>query len=296
MTLNTHKPLLYAIDAHHHYWWHGKRHHQWPAGVGNRLNQSFTPNDLILDMEAAKVNGCILMQSLNDYDETIEFLQIAAQHSHVLGVVGWLPLDNQAQTLKHLENLPNRELLIGVRHLINFEPDPKWLLRPEVIDSIYVIEDQRLVFDVVPVNEVQFDSVLAVANRFPNLLIVLDHLARPPIDKRDPVSWHKKIQMAAQLPNVSIKLSLGLDILMDWKWSIQDIQEFADKTIHLFGVDRVMAASNWPVCNLAANYSELWSGVRALIKDHQLIDQTKILSENAKKIFSFNKLPIVNSI
>ena len=77
MTLNAHKPLLYAIDAHHHYWWHGKRHHQWPAGVGNRLNQSFTPNDLIPDRVAAKVNGCVLMQSLNDYDETIE----QAQHA-----------------------------------------------------------------------------------------------------------------------------------------------------------------------------------------------------------------------
>ena len=296
MPLNTDHSLPYAIDAHHHYWWLGKRKHQWPAGVGDRLNKSFTPHDLIPQMEMAKVNGCILMQSLNDYDETVEFLELASQNSHLLGVVGWLPLESQALTLKYLETIPHRELLIGVRHLINFEPDPKWLLRPEVMDSIGVIEDQNLVFDVVPVNEEQFDSVLAVANRFPNLSIVLDHLARPPIDRRDPVSWHKKIQMAAQLPNVSIKLSVGLDILMDWKWSIQDIQEFADKTIHLFGVDRVMAASNWPICNLAANYSELWSGVRALIKDHQLIDQTKILSENAKKIFSFNKLPIVNSI
>jgi L-fuconolactonase len=283
----------FVIDAHHHYWWYGKRNHKWPDAVGDRLDQTFTPNDLVPQMELVKVDGCILIQSLNDYDETNEFLNIAKDYPHVLGVVGWIPLDNPDQTLKYLECISNRDLLIGIRHLINFEPDSKWLLRPEVIDSIQVIASQNLVFDLVPVNDVQFESVISVASKFPNLSIVLDHLARPPITQESSDIWINQIQRVSQLPNVSIKLSLGLDILMRWKWSTKDIQLFSDQVLTYFGTDRVMAASNWPVCNLATNYFDVWTSIRFLIKDLSLTDQEKILGNNAKKIFSLNKLPTI---
>jgi len=283
----------FVIDAHHHYWWHGKRNHKWPDAVGGRLDQTFTPNDLVPQMELVKVDGCILIQSLNDYDETNEFLNIANDYPHVLGVVGWVPLDNPDLTLKYLECISNRDLLIGIRHLINFEPDAKWLLRPEVIDSIQVIASQNLVFDLVPVNDVQFESVISVASKFPNLSIVLDHLARPPITQGSSDIWINQIQRASQLPNVSIKLSLGLDILMRWKWMTKDIQLISDQVLTYFGTDRVMAASNWPVCNLATNYFDVWTSIRFLIKDLSLTDQEKILGNNAKKIFSLNKLPTI---
>jgi len=283
----------FVIDAHHHYWWHGKRNHKWPDAVGDRLDQTFTPNDLVPQMELVKVDGCILIQSLNDYDETNEFLNIAKDYPHVLGVVGWVPLDNPDQTLKYLECISNRDLLIGIRHLINFEPDSKWLLRPEVIDSIQVIASQNLVFDLVPVNDVQFESVISVASKFPNLSIVLDHLARPPITQGSFDIWINQIQRASQLPNVSIKLSLGLDILMRWKWLTKDIQLISDQVLTHFSTDRVMAASNWPVCNLATNYFDVWNSIRFLIKDLSLTDQEKILGNNAKKIFSLNKLPTI---
>lgn len=283
----------FVIDAHHHYWWDGKRNHKWPDAVGGRLDQTFTPNDLVPQMELVKVDGCILIQSLNDYDETNEFLNIAKDYPHVLGVVGWVPLDNPDKTLKYLEYISNRDLLIGIRHLINFEPDAKWLLRPEVIDSIQVIASQNLVFDLVPVNDVQFESVISVASKFPNLSIVLDHLARPPITQESSDIWINQIERVSQLPNVSIKLSLGLDILMRWKWSTKDIQLFSDQVLTYFGTDRVMAASNWPVCNLATNYFDVWTSIRFLIKDLSLTDQEKILGNNAKKIFSLNKLPTI---
>ena len=283
----------FVIDAHHHYWWYGKRNHKWPDAVGDRLDQTFTPNDLVPQMELVKVDGCILIQSLNDYDETNEFLNIAKDYPHVLGVVGWIPLDNPDQTLKYLECISNRDLLIGIRHLINFEPDAKWLLRPEVIDSIQVIASQNLVFDLVPVNDVQFESVISVASKFPNLSIVLDHLARPPITQGSSDIWINQIQRASQLPNVSIKLSLGLDILMQWKWMTKDIKLISDQVLTYFGTDRVMAASNWPVCNLATNYFDVWTSIRFLIKDLSLTDQEKILGNNAKKIFSLNKLPTI---
>jgi L-fuconolactonase len=90
---------------------------------------------------------------------------------------------------------------------------------------------------------------------------------------------------------VSIKLSLGLDILMQWKWMTKDIKLISDQVLTYFGTDRVMAASNWPVCNLATNYFDVWTSIRFLIKDLSLTDQEKILGNNAKKIFSLNKLP-----
>jgi L-fuconolactonase len=283
-----------VIDAHHHYWLHGKRHHKWPDKVDGRLDRSFLPNDLIPEMKQAQVNGCILVQSLNDYDETCEFLHIANQYPHILGVIGWLPLNGAKETLKYFEEAPLQHLLVGVRHLINFEPDPKWLLQAHVLDSIGVLEDQNLVFDVVPVNDDQFESVIKIASAFPKLSIVIDHLARPSIGSGKSVAWSNQIHRIAQLPNVSIKLSIGLDILMGWKWSNEEMQSFIDEVLTSFGSERVMAASNWPVCTLAAQYSDVWEGIRKSVRNLSQPDQAKVLGENAFRIFSLSKSPIIN--
>lgn len=278
-----------VIDVHHHYWWLGKRSHRWPAAARNALDRSFTPEDLRPRMQAASVDAGLLVQSLNDDAETREFLELATASPRIAGVVGWVPLGDPVATARHLDDLPHRELLVGIRHLINFEPDSRWLLQPGVMQSIGELDRRGLVFDSVPVDAVQFDAVLEVARRYPSMPVVLDHLARPPVGKPEQQAWRDRIRQAAQRPNVSIKLSVGLDVLLGWAWSVAQLRPHAETVLEHFGPDRVMAASNWPVCNLAAGYETVWSGLRELISPLPATAQAAILGGNAVRIFRLDK-------
>ncbi|MET4575757.1 amidohydrolase family protein [Ottowia thiooxydans] len=278
-----------VIDVHHHYWWLGKRSHRWPAAAGDTLHRSFTPEDFQAAMKKAGVHAALLIQSLNDYDETKEFLAIAAKVPHILGVVGWVPLGDADVTAQHLDKMEHGELLVGIRHLINFEPDLNWLLRDGVIASIGEIARRGLVFDIVPINAVQFDAVLDIAARYPHMSVVLDHLARPPVGQADSVEWSERITRAAALPNVSIKLSVGLDVLMGWTWSVEQLRPYVHTVLQAFGPARVMAASNWPVCHLAADYSTVWNGIHALCADLSAADRADVLGGNAIRIFKLRK-------
>lgn len=278
-----------VVDAHHHFWWQGKRAHRWPAAVGDRLSRSFTPEDLRPQMKSAGVDTGVLMQSLNDFEETVEFLKLAASSPTIAGVVGWVPLESRRETAGCLDALPHPELLAGVRHLINFEPDPRWLKRENVIESIGEIARRGLVFDTVPVDATQFDAVLDVAERFPSMPVVLDHLARPPVGRSDAAEWDARVRRAAQQPNVSIKLSVGLDVVLGWTWSVSQLRPYADTALEQFGPHRVMAASNWPVCTLAAEYEAVWSGIRELVSPLSTTDRAAVLGGNALRIFNLHK-------
>jgi L-fuconolactonase len=277
-----------VVDAHHHYWWQARRPHRWPAAAGSTLERDFTPLDLEPEMRKAGVDGAILMQSLNDSNETAEFLSLAASSKTVLGVVGWVPLDSPEIAARALDQLAPQGKLVGVRHLINFEPDPHWLLQDGVLASIEMLMERRLVFDVVPVNATQFEAVLSIAERNPSLRIVIDHLARPPIGQsQDQVqTWRTLVTRAAAHPNISIKLSVGLDVLMGWSWSTEQLRPYAEHVLEAFGADRVLAASNWPVSNLAADYQAVWSGIRNLTAQLSSAQRAAVMGGNAVEVFN----------
>ena len=278
-----------VIDAHHHYWWLGKRRHLWPAAAGDKLNRSYTPEDFEPLRAAAGVDAAVLIQSRNDYEETVEFLELAGRRQDIAGVVGWVPLGAAVETSLRLDALPHLDKLVGIRHLINFESDSRWLLRDGVMASIGEIDRRGLVFDAVPVDSVQFDAVLEVASLYPRMHVVLDHLARPPVGGTENQEWRKRIAKAARQPNVSIKLSVGLDVLMGWVWSVDQLRPHVALVLDEFGSKRVMAASNWPVCNLAADYQTVWDGLRALTSGLPAAGQAAVFGGNATKIFQLRE-------
>ncbi len=272
------------IDAHQHFWWLDRRPHRWPDAVGDRLHRDFTPEDLVPEMAASGVTGTILMQSLNDAQETIEYLELAARTPWIRGVVGWVPLDDPAATETALANLRGFSKLVGIRHLINFEPDPAWLLAPQVQAAIDVVAARGLVFDAVPNDPARFAAVIATAERRPGMQVVLDHLCRPPIGG-DTREWAMLIDRAAALPNVAIKLSVGLDVVMNWRWSQDQLQPFADHALDRFGPHRVMAASNWPVARLAGAYSQIWRGIESIVARHDPSFLPAVMGGTASRLF-----------
>jgi len=234
-----------VIDSHHHFWWRSRHTYTSPDEVGDRLARDFTPDDLRPELNRCGIKGTVLVQVLHQVGgETEECLDLCNEVEFVRGVVGWLPLADPDATARALERLRSRGKLVGVRHLISNEPDPRWLLQDGVIESQKLLAAAGLAFDAIPVNAAQFESVLELAERLPELKIVINHLGRPPLPERGWEPWATQVARAAEHRNVSIKLSIGLDVIMRWRWSTDEMRRYSDHVLDLFTSNRVMAASN----------------------------------------------------
>jgi L-fuconolactonase len=275
------------IDAHHHFWWTGRHTYTWPAQVGDRFARDFTPDDLRGELARCGIKGTVLVQVLHQVGgETEECLDLSNEVDFVRGVVGWLPLADPDATAQALERLRGRGgKLVGVRHLISNEPDPRWLLQDGVIESLKLLAAAKLAFDAIPVTAAQFESVLDIAERLPELKLVLNHLGRPPIPEQGWEPWATQIARAAEHRNVSVKLSIGLDIIMRWRWSTDAIRPYSDHVLDLFSSNRVMAASNWPVILLGASYEEAWTGITGLLTGLSADERHAVLGGSAKRIY-----------
>jgi L-fuconolactonase len=274
------------IDSHHHFWWTARHTYTWPAAAGDRLARDFTPEDLRPELARCGIQGTVLIQVRHEVSgETEEFLDLSREVDFVRGVVGWLPLIDPDATGQALERLRGRGKLVGVRHLISNELDPRWLLQETVIESLGLLAAAGMVFDAIPINAAQFESVLEAAERVPALKIVINHLGRPPIPERGWEPWATQIARAAEHRNMAIKFSIGLDVIMRWRWSLEELRRYSEHALDLFSPERVMAASNWPVILLGPSYEETWRGIASQVAGLSAADRRAVLGETAKRVY-----------
>jgi L-fuconolactonase len=269
-----------VIDCHHHFWTFGKREHKFPPAVGARLDHDYMPEHLRPQLKAAGVDKTILVQVLNEVGETHEFLQMSKDVDFVAGVVGWVPLTDPKACAQALDGMKGRGKLVGIRTLIAYEPDPKWLVQPAVVESLRLLAKAGLVFEAIPVNEAQFESVLAVTRDIPDLKVALNHLGNQP-GSRGPRIWRAPLHCRTCRSNYRQVWAL----VVRWKWSTDEIRRYADHVIELFGADRVMAGSNWPVVELGGTYAEVWQGLVDLIAKLSPDERAKILGGSAQRIY-----------
>jgi L-fuconolactonase len=279
-----------VIDAHQHFWWTAHRPHSWPAGAGARLERDFTPEDLLPQMRHAGVDGTVLIQSLNDLAETQEYLDLARAHAFIRGVVGWIPLDTPAEAEAALARLANREKLVGIRHLLRFEAAKDWLARDAVMQSLALLIERGLAFELVPVNPEQYEGTLAIAERLPDLRLVVDHLGRPPVPEAGWEPWASFIRDAAEHRNVAIKLSTGIAMITQWRWSTEALRRYTDHVLACFGAERVLAASNWPVILLAGEYRDVWRGITDLTSGLSPAERAAVLGGTAERVYRLRVL------
>ena len=274
-----------VIDCHQHFWTWGKRAHKFPPAAGTRLDRDFTPDDLRPQLKQAGVDATVLVQSLNDLDETRQFLDLSCEIDYVAGVVGWVPLTDPAACMRALESFKSRGKLVGIRHLIAYEPDPDWLLQLSVRESLSLLARAGLVFEAIPVNERQFEAVLGVTKALPKLKVVINHLGNPPVPNKGWEPWATYIKRASELPNMSIKLSAGLALVIKWKWSTDEIRRYSDYVLELFGHDRVLAGSNWPVVELGGTFDEVWRGITELVAHLTPAELAAVLGGSAQRTY-----------
>lgn len=274
-----------VIDCHHHVWWLDKFPHTFPPSWGTSLNRDYTPDDLRPELDACGIDGTVLVQSLDKWEETPHYLDVAEANDFIRGVVGWVPLADPPACLRRLDELKSRSKFVGMRHLIVYEKDPRWLLQPPVQESLKEFARRGLVFEAITNTEEQMDSVLETARRMPTLDIVLNHLGRPPLPEKGWEPWASQMVRAAAFPNISVKLSVGGDIVWRWKWSTGEIRRYSDHVMQHFGPRRVMAGSNWPVVLLSGSFQDVWRGIEDLLSGLPAGDRAQALGGTAERIY-----------
>jgi L-fuconolactonase len=250
------------VDAHHHVWDPATRRHAWLDGFP-ALNRAFGLDGFERASEPEGVTASVLVQVLASTEETEEFLALAAGPGPVAGVVGWTDLASPAvaDEIARLRELPGGDMLAGIRHLVQDEPDPGWLRRPEVRRGIRAAGAAGLAYDLL-VRPHQLPAALAVTGELADVRFVLDHGAKPPIAPGTMEPWASQIGELAARPNVSCKLS-GLVTEAGPAWRPAQVVPYIDRLADAFGPGRLMFGSDWPVCTLAASYTE----VAALARD-----------------------------
>lgn len=248
-----------VVDAHQHFIFPSRVHYPWLEDAALApLRRDFTPENLRPLLAECGVQRTIVVQARSSLEETRELLQIAASTDYVAGVVGWVDLrDPQVgQVLDELRALPGGSYLVGIRHQVHDEPDPNWLLLPEVERGLAALEPRGLVYDLL-VRTRELPAALACVQNFPKLRFVLDHLAKPNIAQGQWDDWLRALEPMAAQANVWVKLS-GLVTEASWEhWKPQDLAPYIRQALELFGSSRCMFGSDWPVCTLAASYAQV---------------------------------------
>jgi L-fuconolactonase len=252
------------------------------------LRRDFTPEDLRPLLKQCGVDRTIVVQARSSLEETHELLQIAATTDYVVGVVGWVNLRDPevGRVLDELRALPEGSYLVGIRHQVHDEPDPDWLLLPEVARGLAALEERGLVYDLL-VRTRELPAALACVQNFPGLRFVLDHLAKPNIAQGQWDDWLRALEPLAAQPNVWVKLS-GLVTEAHWKdWRPEDLAPYIHRALELFGTARCMFGSDWPVCTLAAGYAEVKEALEQVIGRFD----EGIMGKNAMDVYSKNLKP-----
>jgi L-fuconolactonase len=232
------------------------------------LRRPIGPPDLRPELELCGIDATVLVQSRNDIAETHQLLAMALETAWIAGVVGWVDLTDPAvsDTIALIRATPAGRYLVGLRHLVHDEPDPDWLLRSDVHRGLQAVEKAGLAYDLL-VRSRELPAALQVARRFPGLRLVVDHLAKPSIRTGEIESWASLVNGFRRLDNVVCKVS-GLATEADWaSWQTQDLRPYVAEAFDVFGSDRWLFGSDWPVCLLAATYEQVFQTAMGILRD-----------------------------
>lgn len=274
------------VDAHHHFWQRSKPgfDHQWLEEPGNEaICRDFLPTDLEPLIQSTGVDRTVFVQTQHHTAENDWVLNLARQHDWIAGVVGWVDLAS-AECESQIEQYKSNPKFVGTRHLVQNEPDSDFIIRDDVSRGLALLEQHDLAYDLLFFVQ-HLKHGHTVGKRFPNLRLVIDHLAKPLIKDQQFDPWRSDLQAAAQCDNVWCKLS-GMVTEANWEsWQPADLRPYVETALDAFGADRCMFGSDWPVCELAATYEAVFDALIGCIGGVSDSEREKILGTNAIEFY-----------
>jgi L-fuconolactonase len=274
------------IDAHNHFWRYTAEEYSWIGEGMEQIRRDFLPDDLLIEIRAAGVDGTIAVQARQTVAETKWLLELAEGHDFIKGVVGWAPF-LEPSLKEEVTGFLERGKLKGLRHVIHDEPDPNFILRGDFNEGINKIQKFGLVYDIL-IFERHLPQTIEFVDRHPNQIFVVDHIAKPRIRKGTLWPWQKHLTELARRENVTCKFS-GMATEASWTdWQQSDLVPYVDTVLAAFGPKRLLFGSDWPVVLVATDYSNWVETAGALISQLSPDEQQQIMGGTAKRVYKLD--------
>lgn len=271
------------IDSHHHFWKYDPVTYSWMNEKMGVLKKDYQPEDLKAEINSSNIDGVISVQADQSMRETDDLLKHANEHSFIQGVVGWFPLaEPELEGL--LERYTSNPWLKGVRHVVQDEPDDRFILGDAFNAGIRRLKPHNLVYDIL-IYERQLGASIEFVDRHPGQVFVLDHVAKPRIGDQVIEPWKTQMFDMAKRENVYCKLS-GMVTEADWQsWTKEDIWPYIEIALEAFGPARMMLGSDWPVARLAVEYGDWMNLCRESISSFSETERALVEGEVAIRAY-----------
>jgi L-fuconolactonase len=275
------------IDSHHHIWDLNVRPQTWMKGDELKpISRTILMNELEPELNKSKIDYTVIVQTVPTIDETPEFLDLSLSHPKVCAVVGWLDLESddiRPVLEKYLAHAGGKNL-VSIRDIAQDKDDPNWLIRDDVVKNVHRIAEAGLTFDILT-KPPQLAAAVKLVKQSPNNVFVLDHISKPYIAKGEMQPWADQISEIASYENVSVKVS-GLFTEANWSnWNNESFKPYLDHILQSFTPYRMMFGSDWPVCLLAASYSQTIDLMEEFAKDFSKSEQESFWAGTAKRAY-----------
>ena len=270
------------VDSHQHFWRYDAALYPW-IPPGSPLHRDWLPSDLAPLQRPLGLDGSIAVQARQSLAESEWLLGLADADSRIKGVVGWVDLWNE-QVENDLARLSRRPKFVGVRHVVQDEPDDDFMVRPEFLRGIARLKEFGLTYDIL-IYPRQLPAAIELARRFPEQSFVLDHIAKPMIKDRTVDPWRKQVRELAQAPNVWCKVSGMITEASHTHWKPAEFKPYLDVVFEAFGEDRLMFGSDWPVCLLAGSYQQVHGLVQDYVAGQPASAREKFFGGNAVRFY-----------
>jgi L-fuconolactonase len=275
------------IDSHHHVWDLSVREQGWMVGEAlNPIKKNFSINDLRKAITGCGIQKTVVVQTVTNYDETPELLELAADDDLVAGVVGFLKIDSDdaISYLDKYESMRGFKNLVGIRDIAHDYEDVGYLAKPQVIKNVQELGRRGLVYDLLTKTP-HMQAAIDLVKQAPNTQFVLDHLSKPYMAKGEMQPWADKLSELARFENVVIKVS-GLFTEADWKnWKPTDFWPYLEHVTNSFTPARMMFGSDWPVCLLAATYKQSIELMEEFTKNFSPAEQKDFWAATANRAY-----------
>ncbi|MCA9177922.1 MAG: amidohydrolase family protein [Planctomycetales bacterium] len=273
------------IDAHQHYWQLALPfEYDWLRAPQHApICRDYLPEDLLPHLQATGVQRTVFVQTQHNVAENRWVLSLAEQHDWIAGVVGWVDLASD-QCESQVEEFRQHPKFVGVRHITQDEPDDNFIVREDVMRGLQTLERHGVPFDLLFYVK-HLRHAVTLGRELPELPMVIDHLAKPRIKEGGTEDWLPQLRGASQFPNIYCKLS-GMVTEADWQaWKPADLKPYVEAALELFGPQRCMFGSDWPVCELAGSYEQVHAALRELIGQLSQSEQDLIMGETARRFY-----------
>lgn len=274
------------IDSHQHFWEYNPVRDSWIDDTMKVIRKDFLPKDLKLILEDNAIDGCIAVQADQSEEETAFLLQCANGNQFVKGVVGWVDLQ-AVNVEERLAYFNQNQYLKGIRHIIQAEKKG-YMNRSAFQNGISKLKKFGLVYDIL-ITQTQLSETIELVKEFPEQIFVLDHIGKPEISKGISEKWQREIKILAGYENTYCKLSGMVTETENFIWEKRDFYPFIDTILNIFGTERILFGSDWPVSMLAASYKETLGIIQDHISKLSPTEQRNIMGLNAQKIYNLKQ-------